>query len=338
MRALVFDGRTSGYEGGMRLENRESPVAGPGEVLIAPELVGICGTDLHLLDGEYPLGRFPRIAGHEFSGRVLAIGPGVTRFAIGARVCVDPNIACGTCSMCREGAFNLCSNLVPVGVTIDGGFAEAVAVPEKIVHLLPQSLDAQAAALIEPLACVLHAFERAPTLQDASVLVYGAGSIGLLAIALARHQGAARIEVIEPSATRRAAALELGAEVAFAPGERETRRDVRFVIEASGHPAAVADALDRLAPRGVLIQMGVCAPEAQIALTPFDLFDRELSLIGSQSLSGAYGRAIEVMTMLAPALQGLVSHVFALDEAREAFATARSEMARKVLIRCNPSP
>ncbi|WP_162922203.1 alcohol dehydrogenase catalytic domain-containing protein [Asaia bogorensis] len=330
MRALVFDG-----QGGMSLQSRAEPSLGDDSVLIAPSRVGICGTDLHLLTGDYPLGRFPRIAGHEFAGRVVAVGATVSLFAPGDRVCVDPNISCGQCAMCRAGAPNLCSHLVPVGVTIDGAFAERVAVPEKIVHRLPAHLDMASGALIEPLACVVHALERAPDLRGGSVLIYGAGSIGLMAIALARHHGAAHVEVIEPSATRRDAALDLGADGVFAPGERRIARDIGFVIEASGPPLAVADALKQLAPRGVLIQMGVCSPEATIALHPFDLFDRELTIIGSQSLSGAYERAIGITAALPDLAKKIVSHVYDLAEAPEAFAMARSETARKVQIRCD---
>ncbi|WP_025840952.1 alcohol dehydrogenase catalytic domain-containing protein [Asaia platycodi] len=330
MHALEFDG-----QGGMTLVRRERPSPGMGELLVAPALVGICGTDLHLLDGDYPLGRFPRVAGHEFSGRVVAVGEGVTRFAPGDRACVDPNITCGHCDRCASGAVNLCRALVPVGVSIDGAFAEFVVVPEKIAYHLPAELDAQAGALIEPLACVLHGFERAPLPEGAAVLVYGAGSIGLLAIALALHEGAARVDIIEPSPVRRKAALEFGAHAAFAPGERAVCRDVDYVIEASGNRSAVADSLSHLAPRGVLLQMGVCPPDASIPLAPFDLFDRELTLVGSQSLSGAYARAIDVMGQLADLPAKLVSHVYDLQYAREAFTMARSENARKILIRCN---
>ncbi|GBQ85425.1 alcohol dehydrogenase catalytic domain-containing protein [Asaia krungthepensis] len=329
MRAVIFDGK-----GGITLEERAIPALDADTVLIVPELVGICGTDLHLLDGEYPLGRFPRIGGHEFSGKVVATGAGVTRFAKGERVCVDPNIACGHCPMCRDDAPNLCLNLIPVGVTIDGAFAEYVAVPEKIVHALPESLDARSGALIEPMACVVHALERAPSLEARHVLVYGAGSIGLLAIALVRHRKAACIEVIEPSETRRRAAIEMGADSAYAPGTYERCEDVHVVIEASGHPSAVADALTRLAPRGTLVQMGVCAPEASIALRPYDLFKRELTLIGSQSLAGSYGRAIGIMAEMGDLGTRLVSHVVDLEDARTGFALARSEAARKVMIRC----
>ncbi|EKG40175.1 zinc-binding dehydrogenase [Pseudomonas syringae pv. avellanae str. ISPaVe013] len=327
MRAIVLDGH-----GSVQLAELPEPVAGPRDVVIAPQAVGICGTDLHLCHGEYPTGKFPVVPGHEFAGTVVAIGSAVERFKIGDQVCVDPNVACGHCEQCRLGAVNLCLHLVPIGVTSSGACAERVSVPEKVVYPLPSGLDMGSGALIEPLACVLHGFRRAPTMQDRRILIYGAGSIGLLATAVARAEGASRIEIIEPSAVRRQAAQEFGASHVFAPGEREGTRDVDIVIEASGHIGAVADAITRLANRGTLLQMGVCKPDEHIHLHPYDLFDRELSLTGSQSLESSYPDAIRKITDLPDLAKRMVSHTFALADFADALEAARSEGARKVQI------
>lgn len=327
MRAIVLDGR-----GSLELAEVPEPVAGPLDVVIAPEAVGICGTDLHLFHGEYPTGKFPVVPGHEFAGKVISIGAGVSRFKVGDRVCVDPNVACGHCEQCRLGAVNLCHHLVPIGVTSNGACAELVSVPEKVVYALPNGLDMGSGALIEPLACVIHAFRRSPAMHGKRILVYGAGSIGLLATAVARAEGALSIDIVEPSQVRREAALEFGANRVFAPGQRTTERDVDIVIEASGHIGAVADAINRLANRGTLLQMGVCNPEEHIHLRPYDLFDRELTLAGSQSLESSYPDAIKKITAL-PNLAGrMVSHTFPLAEFGEALQAARSEGARKVQI------
>lgn len=327
MRAIVLDGR-----GSVDLVEIPEPVAGRFDVIIAPEAVGICGTDLHLCHGDYPTGKFPVVPGHEFAGTVVSVGSGVSKFKSGDRVCVDPNVACGRCEQCLLGAVNLCHHLVPIGVTSSGACAELVSVPEKVVYMLPDTLDMGSGALIEPLACVLHGFRRSPDMQGKRVLVYGAGSIGLLATAIAKAEGAISIDIVEPSPVRRSAALEFGASNVFKPGERLGERDVDIVIEASGHPSAVADSLKRLANRGTLLQMGVCSPEDHIHLHPYDLFDRELSLVGSQSLESSYPDAIRKIKMLPNLAERMVSHVFPLADFAGALEAARSEGARKVQI------
>jgi 2-desacetyl-2-hydroxyethyl bacteriochlorophyllide A dehydrogenase len=327
MRAVVLDGK-----GSIELTELPDPVAGEHEVVIAPQAVGICGTDIHLASGDYPTGTFPVVPGHEFAGTIVSVGSGVTDFAEGDRVCVDPNVNCGHCDECLAGATNLCENLVPIGVTSDGACAELVAVPTRVVYRLPDGVDWATGALIEPLACVLHAFGRVSPVTGKRVLIYGAGSIGLLALAYAKANGAASIAIIEPSPVRREAALEFGADSADEPGARETKKDVDLVVEASGHPSAVADALVRLANRGTLLQMGVVSPTAHIDLYPYDLFDRELSIIGSQSLATSYPDAVAEITNLDDLAAKTVTHTFGLADYAEALETAKSETARKVHI------
>lgn len=328
MRAVVLDG-----VGGVVVKDVAEPVPGRGELVIAPEVVGICGTDLHLAEGDYPTGTFPVVPGHEFAGTVTAVGDRVSGFAVGDRVCVDPNVACGNCEECDAGAINLCPNLVPIGVTTDGACAELVRAPQQVVFHLPDDIDMGSAALIEPLACVLHAMNRfGRSAKGLRVLIYGAGSIGLLAAAVMQAEGAATIEAVEPSPVRRAAALEFGADAVFAPGERTSEKDIDLVIEASGHPSAVADSLLRLANRGTLLQMGVTSPTATIDLRPYDLFDRELVIIGSQSLATAYPAAIERITELPDLAARMVTHTFGLDGYAAALKAAHSEEARKVQI------
>lgn len=325
MRAVLLDGK-----GAVRVTDLPDLVPDPDEVIIAPEVVGICGTDLHLAEGDFP-GSFPVVPGHEFAGTVQAVGSGVSGFAVGDRVCVDPNVSCGACEQCLAGAVNLCSKLEPIGVTTNGACAEQVRAPATVVFHLPDDVDMATGALIEPLACVLHALERLGAgVSGKKVLIYGAGSIGLLSTVLTRADRASVVEVVEPSAVRREAAIEFGADRVFAPGERTGEKDVDLVIEASGHPSAVADSLVRLAGRGTLLQMGVTSPAVTIDLHPYDLFDRELSIIGSQSLATAFPAAVRRMPSLSDLAARMVTHAFPLEAYGEALGAARSEVARKV--------
>ena len=325
MRAVVLDGR-----GAAQVQELSNPEPGDSEIVIAPQAVGICGTDLHLVTGDYPIGSFPVVPGHEFAGEVVSVGQAVEGFAAGDRVGVDPNVSCGECEQCLAGATNLCPNLYPIGVTVDGACAELVRVPAKVAFRLPDGLSYEAGALVEPFACVLHAASRIGPLKGQRVLIYGAGSIGLFTVAYARAQGARSVGVVEPSEVRRRAAMEFGADTADAPGARTTEGDVDLAIEASGHPSAVVDALRRLGKRGTLLQMGVVSPTETIDFRPYDLFDRELSLIGSQSLATSYSDAIAEISSLSDVMLRMVTHRFGLADYPAALDAARSDSARKV--------
>jgi len=328
MRAVVVDGN-----GGVEVVDKPIPVPESAEVLIAVEATGVCGTDLHLIEGSYPHGRYPVTPGHEFSGVVAAVGAGVTRIAEGDRVGVDPNVNCRVCPWCRAGAKNMCASLDPVGVLIDGSCAEYVVVPEVVVHRLRDGIDTTVAPLVEPLSCVLHAVERTPDWAGASVAVYGAGSIGLLAVAVARHLGAGPITVVEPHEVRREMAVAMGAAHAYADSSGLHGEGFDIAVEASGHPAAVEAALAGLAVRGRLVQMGVANADARVALNPYEVFAKELTIIGSNSLAGAYPSAIELMAQLANVVRPIVTDVFALEDYAQAAERARSPHAVKVQVR-----
>jgi 2-desacetyl-2-hydroxyethyl bacteriochlorophyllide A dehydrogenase len=326
MRAAVLDGR-----GGVQLTDRPEPVPGADDVVIAPSAVGICGTDLHLADGSYATGRFPVVPGHEFTGMVAGLGRKVRKFTEGDLVGVDPNVSCGGCKWCKAGAMNLCRTLEPVGVTRDGACAELVAVPARVVYKLPSGLSPTVGALIEPLACVLHALDRLHAVVSRDVLIYGAGSIGLIAAAVCRAEGAARIQIVEPFAIRREAALRMGVHAAAPdPAELDLDGGAEVVIDASGNLTAITDALSRVAIRGTFVQMGVTARSARVSLAPFDVFEKELTILGSNSVADQYGAATELAPDLAEPLSMLVTHRLPLEDYANALAAAASPEAIKV--------
>lgn len=282
---------------------------------------GVCGTDLHLVTGEYPHGRFPVIPGHEFAGYITEVGTGVTGFAEGDYVGVNPNITCGECTWCQRGATNLCTSIEPVGVSINGSNAELVTVPIKTVFKLDRSISHQAGPLIEPFACVLHGLERVPDWKGQDAVVFGAGSIGLMSLILAKSEGASDIRVVELNPTRRQAALDLGASAAVASVEElGVDGGVDLTIDATGHPAAIAQAIKILGPRGRLIQMGVAAPSAVVELSPYEVFAKEISIVGSQSLAEKYEEAAARMVDLQSQLTSMVTATFPLEEYAQAIA------------------
>lgn len=327
MRAAVADGH-----GGIEIRDLPVPTAQEGWVVIAPVGTGVCGTDLHLIEGDYPHGRFPVVPGHEFAGYVTQVGPGVTGFAQGDYVGVNPNISCGTCTWCRIDATNLCLELRPVGVAIDGSVAEYVTVPQQIVFPLNRSIDHRAAPLIEPFSCVLHALERVPDWRDTEIVIFGAGSIGLMAIILAQAEDAAGVRIVEPNAARRNAALKLGALEAVTSAAGLERKVFDIALDASGHPGAIADAIAALGPRGRLIQMGVASPSATVALSPYEVFAKELSIVGSNSLAEKYPEAAERMVDLQSGLTSLITATYTLEEYADALTAAKSPDQIKVQV------
>src|SRR5215472_10264084 len=174
--------RVATWRGGSRftIDDVAEPVAGPGQVVVAVHAAGICGTDVHATQGLFPWTP-PLVLGHEYSGRVVSVGRGVSRRLVGRAVACEPSYGCGSCAECRAGRVSQCPGCVRVG-----GFAERVVLPVQCVHPLGRSVDAVTAALTEPAACCLAGLEMFPMPRDATVLIIGAGVMGLLTLVLAR--------------------------------------------------------------------------------------------------------------------------------------------------------
>jgi threonine dehydrogenase-like Zn-dependent dehydrogenase len=272
------------------------------------------------------------VPGHEFAGYVAEVGPGVTGIREGDYVGVNPNISCGECTWCRRGATNMCVALEPVGVSVDGSVAELVAVPSAIVHPLDTAISHRAAPLVEPFACVLHALERVPGWKDQEFVVFGAGSIGLMAVILARAEGAAGVRVVEPHAGRQEMARRFGAIEAVSGIDELSVSEVDLAVDASGHPAAIGAAIDLLGTHGRLAQMGVASPLAAVSFSPYEVFAKELSIIGSNSLAECYPESAERMVELQGELEQLVTGAFPLEDYADALAAAKSPEHIKVQV------
>jgi len=268
------------------------------EIILAPLAAGICGTDLHIARGEFPMARLPIVPLHEFAGRVAAVGRDVRGYREGDLVTADPNVACNACQWCRRGRPNLCERLEVVGVTRAGAAAERVAVPARCAAHLPNGLEPGVGALIEPLACACNAIARAGSLRDRRVLVMGAGVMGLLIAILARRAGAGSLTVSDPLTAKHRIATAVGVERAVVPDALVGER-FDIVFEAAGRLPAARQVLSLLDRMGIWMQVGVLAPLEQIPLSPFEIFDRELSVIGSNSLADRFPDAMSLMPDIA---------------------------------------
>jgi 2-desacetyl-2-hydroxyethyl bacteriochlorophyllide A dehydrogenase len=284
MQAAVFHGANN-----LRVEEVKRPEPGPGEVLLRVARCGICGTDSHIVRGRFPAPNLPLIIGHEFAGTVAAVGAGVVDVKEGDRATADINIACGRCWYCRHNSKLFCPNVRQLGVHSAGGMAEYVAVPAANLYTLPSTMSFDHAAFIEPLACAIHGQKRIGVGIGETVLVIGGGPMGLAHIAMSKLRGAGMVAVSELNALRRDRAKAVGADIAVDPtadGIEEflaqtNDRGADVVIEAVGSPATYTQAFRLVRRGGRILAYGAAPPEAEIPVKPFDIYAKELSIVGS---------------------------------------------------------
>ncbi|TSB32391.1 zinc-dependent alcohol dehydrogenase family protein [Streptomyces benahoarensis] len=328
MRALVVT--EPGTLDGIAVTEVPDPRPGAGEVLVRVASCGLCGTDMHLLDGELPAARYPLIPGHELTGEIVAWGEGVTAPAVGTRVAVDPNMPCGSCHYCRIGRGNLCADYRAVGVTRDGGFAELVTVPASCAYALPDGLSAAAAGLVEPLSCAVHGLNRLPRRPGEHYLIYGAGTMGLMMAALVRTAGAASVSVVDVNADRLAFAESFGVDAAVTDaGALRRAPGFEVVIDATGVVAAIEDGLGRVRRGGTFLQFGVADPARTASFSPYRVYHHEIDILGSMAVHHSFRPAIDVLAAGLD-LDPLVSDVLPLDDADEAVRRFRAGTCRKI--------
>ena len=286
--------------GKVEIATVDDPAPGPGQVVVKVAACGLCGTDLHIMQGEFAPA-LPIIPGHEFAGVVSAVGPGVAGIGRapalreGDRVAVDPSLYCHECHYCRIGHDNLCERWGAIGVTQPGGAAEYVAVPAANCVRLPQHVATRDAALIEPLSCAVRGYDVLKSQLGAHVLIYGAGTMGLMMLELAKRTGAASVDVVELSPARRELARSLGAsEVAAAAGEIGRPYGWELVVDATGNGHAIQDGLERVGPAGTFLQFGVADYATRVTIDPYRIYNKEITITGSMAVLHSYERAAEL--------------------------------------------
>ena len=312
----------------VRVAAEEAPAPAEGRTLVRVGAVGLCGSDLHwFLDGGIGDARIvdPAIPGHEIGGVALD-GP----FA-GRVVAVDPAIPCFACDRCREGWTNLCPNVKFAGHgDTDGGMAEIISWPTDRLAPLPDGMDPEDAAVLEPLGVAIHAWDLGQVRLGDRIAVVGAGPIGLFLVQLARHALAASVVVVEPLAHRREAALRQGADAVFTPDELPAS-EVDVVFEACGNPDPVREAMTVVRRGGRVVLVGI--PDEDVTTFPASLARRKgLTIAVVRRMPEVYQRAVDLASRGIVDLTAVISHRFGLDAAQDGFEFAASRGGLKVLI------
>jgi L-iditol 2-dehydrogenase len=334
MRAAVLHG-----VGKIALEERLRPEPGPREVLVRVASVGTCGSDVHYYDhgriGDFVV-ESPLVLGHEPSGTVVAAGPGADRHRTGARVSLEPGVPDFTCPQCRAGRYNLCPQMRFFGTPpIDGAFCEYVVLHEEFAYPVPDGLSDDAAALIEPLSVAVWACHKARVGPGARVLVTGAGPVGLLCLQAARAFGASDVVVTDVNPDRLRTARDLGAQEALDVRENplsEAGVEPDVLLECSGHPAAIGEAIRAVRRAGRVVLVGMGGDEIPLPLA--HLQTRELEVTGTFRYANTWPAAIALAASGRVELDDLVSARYGLADVEQALtAGVRDPASIKVVVR-----
>ena len=339
MKAVVYDAARS-----YAIKDIPTPEAGPGEVRIKVDQVGVCGTDLHIHEGDFNA-VFPLIPGHELVGVIDQIGTGVTRFRLGEQVTVNPNVNCGHCDYCLAGRLILCPNLQGYGSNFPGFFAEQVTVPERLVFSV-DGLPRDTAVFAEPAACAMHGLETLDLRPGSSVLVFGAGPTGLLLAQLIASGGASSVTVAAPSQFKLDTAAGLGIDRTVRIGRDDPEGNIAalkaaspggdgydVVVEATGSTAVGEICVPLTRNGGTVLVYGVTRADERVSFAPFDVFRREITIKGSFAEITSFAAAIAALRGGRAKTDGIITHRFSLDEYPKALDAQQNDpTVHKVVI------
>ena len=316
------------------VERVDDPTPAPDQAIVKVEACGICGTDIHVIRGEFAPTRYPIIPGHEFCGEVVAVGGAVRSVSAGHFVAVDPSLYDGTCRQCRAGRFNLCENWNGIGVGhSNGACAELVAVPAANAFRLPADIPRHWGALVEPLSCAVHGLDQVGARAADAYLIYGAGTMGLLLAQLAKDSGATSVEVVDTNVHRHALAKKLAADrVAASAAELDRPEGWDVVIDATGAVPAIEDGLKHVARGGTFLVFGVANSDAVAKFSPFRVYNDEIKIIGSMAVLHSFERALSLLAKGVVDCEAMITDRFPLDRYAEAVDTFLAGTGLKVQV------
>ena len=327
MRAVVIP-----EKGAIEVTTVPDPAPGPREVVVEVAGCGICGTDLHILQGEFAPS-LPIVPGHEFAGEVVAVGSDVDQLSVGDAVAVDPTLNCGECHQCRLGRFNLCERWRAIGVSDQGGAAEFAVAPAANCVKLPEGVSTRDAALVEPLSCAVRGYDVLRMRLADHVLIYGSGTIGLMMLQLAKRSGAGSVDMVDLSPERLETARALGCSNAvISADELDRPRGWDAVIDCTGAVAAIQDGIARVAKAGTFLQFGVTDQAAKVTIDPYRIYNEEITITGSMAVNQSFERAAELFLDGAVDPDVFISDRLPLDAYAQAIDLLRRGIGRKIQV------
>jgi 2-desacetyl-2-hydroxyethyl bacteriochlorophyllide A dehydrogenase len=327
MRAAIVD-----RPGSIRVGEVPDPKPRDRQVVVKVGACGICGTDLHIADGHFPPTPYPIIPGHEFAGEIVELGADVPGdWRIGDRVAVDPSLFCGYCTPCRSGHGNLCANWGATGDTVDGGFAEYVAVPASNCYRMPEAMTWEQGALVEPVSCAVHGLRRVGVEVGERFLVVGAGTMGLLMQQLLQRAGAS-VTVVDRNTARLGRATDLGARAVAGDVTELDGEKFDAAADCTGAAPAIEAAFDSLRRGGRLLVFGVAPAEARVSLSPFRIYNDEITVVGSMAVLNSFGTALDLVASGAVDTDSLLTDTLPLEQYPDALALMRSGAGLKVQV------
>ncbi|KAF7159918.1 hypothetical protein CNMCM5623_005424 [Aspergillus felis] len=318
------------------------PTLRENDVLIKVKACGVCGTDLHIHEGEF-IAKFPLVPGHETVGVVAAVGSKVKGFEIGERVVADNSELCGECFYCRRGDELFCEHFEAHGVTMNGGFAEYCAYPAKRVFKIKNLSDVDA-TLLEPASCAAHGLDKIAPKMGSSVLLFGAGPTGLILAQMLRLNGGCKVTVVAPEGLKMELAKNLGAgdeyvalsrkdpSAQFEKLKSENPYGFDIVVEATGNLNILNDSINYVRRGGKLVVYGVYANKDRVSWPPAKIFGDEINIVGSFSEVYKFPAAIDYLDTGKVKVNGIVNKVFKLEEWEQCLESMRNKSAIKAAI------
>ena len=316
----------------LAVEDVDKPTIASNEVLVQVKASGVCGTDMHVYEGEVPIATLPVIPGHEFCGIVEEVGDAIKDINVGDRIAVEPNLFCGYCHFCRNAKKHFCENWQAVGLTRSGGFAEYCAVPRQAVYKMEDSLSFNDGAFFEPTACVLHGIERSQAKAGNTVVVMGAGSIGLIYVQALRMLGIKTIIICDIDDNKLAIAKELGSDAALNPQNDDIIQVVKdmtlglgaeVVIDAAGAQQTLAMAFSLVQNCGTIVVFGVPPEHLELPVKMYDIYRREISVVGSFTNPYTNEQALRLMATGKIKYDKILTHPITLDQVEDAILKMR---------------
>lgn len=334
MRAAVFE-----KEGVLRVKEVDVPkILKDDDLIVKVELCSICGTDVHIMSVPPSYAAKPNtILGHEFCGEVVAVGDHVKTIKVGDRIVGNPNDYCGVCTFCKLNLPNFCVNLLAMGIEVDGAFAEYVKISERCAFKISKDLPADVAAFAEPLACLLNGKNKIPVSPGDSVLICGAGAIGLLFLMVLKASGAGPIILSEPNENRRAIAKQCGADITVDPLNEDLQKVVSNVTEIGVDYAIdvvgsqIDTCLQCVRKAGAVLLFGLNA-NSTTNLKQYDITTKEVCVHGTWLANASFPKAVKILERGTLNLKPLVTHILPLDRLEEGIDLLRKGEGIEIMI------